>query len=130
MHWRPTMQKVRTRILKYSRSYTFIYNLWGIRKLCLLQIQGVLLTRAKTFQKLPIELSQLRYTLISFLSEFKCIFMEIYTLKNFSTHQHKNFDYNLLYNKDLESEKKIYSIYETQKNPTSFLVLIKMVKMV
>lgn len=57
----------------------------------------LLVTRAKTFQKLPIELSQLRYTLISFLSEFKCIFMEIYTLKNFSTHQHKIFYYNLLY---------------------------------
>lgn len=31
------------------------------------------------------------------LSEFKCIFMEIYTLKNFSKHQHKNFDFNLFY---------------------------------
>ena len=95
------MQRVRTRILKYSRSYAFTCNLWAIKKLCLLQIQGVLLQRAKTFQKPPIELSQLRYTLISFLFEFKCIFMEIYTLKNFSTHQRKNFDFNLLYNMKL-----------------------------
>ena len=109
------MQRVRTRISKYSRSYTFICNLWGIKKLCLLQ--GVLSQRAKTLQKPPIELSQLIYTLMSFYLNSNAFLWRFILLK-------------ISANTSIRILILTYSIYETQKGPTSFLVLIKMVKMI
>ena len=94
------------KILKYSRLCIFICHLEG-RKPALFksfvhakQIQDVLFQRTKVPQKPPIEPSHLGCTLISFLPEFKCIFIfhgNFYSVKNFSTHQEKNFNFSLFY---------------------------------